>query len=52
MFGQMIFSTIPYSVLDTDPKDDNRNYWKVVCPALNSWETQNVDVQDKNECRS
>jgi len=52
MFGQLIFSTIPYSTLDVEPKIDNKNYWKVVCPEVSAWETQDQDIKDKNECRS
>jgi len=50
MFGDLIFSTIPFSTVDDTPLENDNNYWNKLCPAKTDWDTIDKDVKSSNEC--
>lgn len=50
MFGDMIFSNIPFSEIDDTPVVDDKNYWHKLCPVASPWEKQDTDEKTIREC--
>ena len=51
MFGEVLFSTAPYTALGDSPVFNDSNYWNKLCPTQPEWNKEDRDVKISNECK-